>query len=320
MGQRGQTQQYIESEIARLLPNNDNYGKDQDILIHPTVAGVATFGGDFNPTRGLDIVEEEDESRIGLMESDPRDMPSKCTYRVGPFHTNYLLLSNSLSFPFLESAPSMSMERAVKHLTGDTFSFMIISPASATPFLLSIMVVSLQMISFFLLGANMVQVEDKENPFNIPTNVNAWVRVSQVVAIFVAVMTQNDLITSFDLMRNGYITSLRGTFEESAFWKFVLSTTLRFLEGSTSLFLIFVLAVSAETVIDLLLNFTALEFVSHFDEAFFFLSKHGFLGFTCEKMASTILDTTYVVPRKRFDRCFKMACMMGYLVVMLAGW
>ena len=208
----------------------------------------------------------------------------------------------------------------MKHLTSDTFNFMIIAPTSSTPFLLSILVVTLQMTAFFLVAANMLDVTEEENPFNIPTNVNGWVRVSQFVAIAIAVLTQNDLITSFDLMRSGYNASLHGSFEHATFWKFVLSTTLRFLEGSASLFLIFILAISSETVIDLLLNFTALEFVSQFDEAFFFLSRHGFLGMTCEKMAYVILTTTYDVPRKRFDRFFKMTCMMAFLIMMLSGW
>lgn len=166
----------------------------------------------------------------------------------------------------------------------------------------------------------MLDISDQENPFNIPTNVNAWVRVSQVMAIIIAVVTQNDLITSFDLMRGGYNRGLEGTFEDATFWKYALSTTLRFLEGSASLFLIFILAVSSETVIDLLLNFTALEFVSQFDEAFFFLSRHGFMGLTCEEMAYTILRKSYTVPRKRFDRSFKMTCMLGFLAALLSGW
>jgi hypothetical protein len=73
---------------------------------------------------------------------------------------------------------------------------MIIAPTWTTPFMLSIAVVTLQMVSFFLVAANLLQLEDSENPFNIPTNVNAWVRVAQVVALVVAVVGNNDLITS----------------------------------------------------------------------------------------------------------------------------
>lgn len=211
-------------------------------------------------------------------------------------------------------------KRAKKHLTNDTFSFMIASPTNSTPFMLSFAVVSLQMLSFFLVAANLIDLENEENPFDIPTNVDAWVRGAQIVALVIAVILQNDLITSFDLMKTGYDRGLAEAFQFSSLWKFVLSTTLRFIEGSAALFLVFAIAISSDDVIDLLLDFTALEFVSQFDEAFFFLSRHGFLGLSCEEMALTMTRTSFKVKRRRFDRFFKMACMVAFLVVLLGGW
>ena len=160
-----------------------------------------------------------------------------------------------------------------KFLSEDTYSFMPASPTWSASFGLSLGVVTLRLVAYALIGANILNPSDHHNPLQLPGNVDVAVRVTQIIAIIVAVITQHDVITSLDLLRDGDNSELQKAFPHSTLWKYVLATLSRFIQGSTRLILSFFLIVSTDTVVDLLLNFTALEFISTFDEAFFILSK-----------------------------------------------
>jgi len=67
-------------------------------------------------------------------------------------------------------------------------------------------------------------------------------------------------------------------FQHIKAWKFWLSVVALIVEGCIGILSSFLLIITQTTVMDLLLNFTALGFVSHLDELVFFLSRMGILG------------------------------------------
>ncbi|CAB9498704.1 expressed unknown protein [Seminavis robusta] len=207
-----------------------------------------------------------------------------------------------------------------KTLTEDTFSFVLSSKTCSPPFLLGMVVVSLQVAIFILVGLNTLDISDGNNPFGVPINVSEVVRITQLVAIFIAVLLQHDLFTCFDLIRDGYSEHLRKAFPHATLLKFVFTAAIRFFEGALCLLLMFVLIVQSESVLDVLLNFTAVEFVSQFDEAFFYLASQGFLGRYCEDEATNVTDTPYFSENVRFQRFRKFVLMMVALVTLLLGW
>ncbi|CAB9522004.1 expressed unknown protein [Seminavis robusta] len=176
-----------------------------------------------------------------------------------------------------------------QHLSEDTFGFLLATPVSSAPFYMGIGVLLFQVAIYVLMVMNLLDVDQaSENLFGVPANVNWPVWIAQIIAIIIAVITQDDIRTGLDMLREGYGAEMQVAFPHSNRWKFVLSVFARMLGGSLGLITNFLLIVTSSTVIDLLLNFTALAFVGQLDEAAFFLSKQGFAGETCLDHATKI--------------------------------
>ena len=154
-----------------------------------------------------------------------------------------------------KSAIDLSTER---YLPKDTFSFLIFSNTRSKPSLLAGIVFSLQMAIFILVCADVVDPDNRGNPFNLPPNVTAPVRITEVLAICVAIITQDDVRKSINLLRDGYDRDIFHNIfgKDVKRYKWVLSITLRGSEGLLGLFVTFLLIMQSDNVLDLLLNFS----------------------------------------------------------------
>ena len=74
-------------------------------------------------------------------------------------------------------------------------------------------------------------------------------------------------------------------------WKWALSILLRGSEGLLGLFVPFLLVMQSNNVLDLLLNFSAMEFVTLLDDVMFSLTSEGFLGRVLKKEATRLSGT-----------------------------
>ena len=159
-----------------------------------------------------------------------------------------------------------------RYLANDTFSFLIFSNHCSMPSFLATMVYSLQLAIFALVCADVIDIDNKGNPFNLPPNVESTVRITEVLAISVAIITQDDVRKAVTLLRDGYDDdAFRDAFGVGVTrWKWILSVALRGSEGLLGLFVTFLLIMQSDTVLDLLLNFLAMEFVSLIDDVVFF--------------------------------------------------
>jgi hypothetical protein len=172
-----------------------------------------------------------------------------------------------------------------------------LSSLFSLPFLIAIIVFSFQTAIFSLVSVDVIDLSNSSNPFNIPTNVESTVRATQVLAIIIAIVTQDDVKKVILILRDGYDADVfQGTFGPNATkFKWVLSLVLRAAEGQLGLFVTFTLIMQSKTVLDLLLNFSAMEFVSLLDDVAFLMLREGYFGIGMMKQA-TLCETKYYVP------------------------
>jgi hypothetical protein len=210
-------------------------------------------------------------------------------------------------------------EQYRRTLSRDTFSLMCFSKPTSPSFAWSFMIFLIQIFTFALVAWNIIDIDHPTNPLGIPPNVDTSVRVTQLIAIVIAVATQEDIRTGVNLLYDGYQPEGFALFEDSTCFLWALSIVCRLLEGSLGLIVTFLLVVTEDTVVDLLLNFTAMEFVSQLDEVAFYLARQGYIGKIVQLRTEKMITTDYFVKRKS-RRCLRLTLLLSILIAMLAGW
>jgi len=207
-----------------------------------------------------------------------------------------------------------------RSLPKDTFSFIFISRLLSVPFLIAIIVFSFQIAIFSLVSVDVIDLSNSRNPFNIPTNVESTVRATQVLAIIIAIVAQDDVKKVILILRDGYdVDVFQGTFGHDATkFKWVFSLVLRAAEGLVGLFVTFMLIMQSKTVLDLLLNFSAMEFVSLLDDGAFSMLREGYFGVGMMKVA-TQCEKKYHVSRLKTS-CLLAVYFIIIFAVMFSGW
>ena len=123
-----------------------------------------------------------------------------------------------------------------------------------------------------LVGKN----NDPPNKLNVPVNVNDNLLVLQFLALVITCFGQTDIRQSLEVLYYGYDKkAMEDAFSNNSFGKWLVSLFIRFSLGILSVTVTFILIVTEDNARDLLLNFTAMEFVSYLDDIAFLLSKWG---------------------------------------------
>jgi hypothetical protein len=158
--------------------------------------------------------------------------------------------------------------------------------------------------------ADSIDLDNAQNPLGIPASVEGPVRASQVLALFIAVISQTDVASSANLLFNVYkstdlnewLTSTAGSGPTRTKWFGSLFS--RFLEGCFGLTVTFILIMRADTVRDILLNFTAEEFVSSIDNIVFYMAKLNYFGRKVKTNAENpVIDEEHFAVRDLDSRC-----------------
>jgi hypothetical protein len=224
---------------------------------------------------------------------------------------------------FISRSLSSSRLLLQRSLPKDTFSFIIISRLFSLPFLIAIIVFSFQIAIYSLVSVDVIDLSNSRNPFNIPTNVESTVRATQVLAIIIAIVTQDDVKKVILILRDGYIADVfQGTFGPDATkFKWVLSLVLRASEGLIGLFVTFMLIMQSKAVLDLLLNFSAMEFVSLLDDGAFSMLREGYFGIGMMKEAKRS-EKKYSVSHTLSLKSSRLSAVYFIIIfaVMFSGW
>lgn len=92
----------------------------------------------------------------------------------------------------------------------------------------------------------------------LPADVKLTVRLSQALAIFIALFNQADLLQGIQTLFNGMPSNFKGPddrFASMTATKWNITCIIRIVQGSLNLFAAFLLLIQSETVFDVLLNF-----------------------------------------------------------------
>ena len=162
-------------------------------------------------------------------------------------------------------------------------------------------------------------VEDSGNPADtgfarfIPPNASTIVRASQVLSLLAYVVfpqsTLQDVVNAFRFWSSGDSCD--------PVWCIRFSCALKGFQGVTAIIAAWLLVMTSTTVVDIILNFTAITFISDLDELAFNLAESGMVGAALkeesERIAKKKIPACLDKKSKR-DCCWiVMACTAGVL-------
>ena len=215
--------------------------------------------------------------------------------KVGLEKTFPSRLTSSLGLFQFKSKDEIDDDEA--RFTDDCYSFIALGCGedNRIPFVYGLLVFTVQ-ITFLILmicskvNRNMSANEDIDNPDEIgfaeymPANASLVVRTTQFVSVIAFIVFAEDSISDVvDAVRYFPVPvwSMNHIFV-------TLACVLRFAQGMLACFTVFLLVMTSEDVIDIVLNFTAVNFISSMDNAAFELAKGGRYGPILKKQAEAI--------------------------------
>ena len=209
----------------------------------------------------------------------------------------------------LSSSSSTSSNDAVQCFSADSYSLLAYFSPFNNPLLFGFgcLVVVIQLTLLVLMVLNVVDkrwsTNESGNPDAnsggtflervaeiVPPNVSPIVRATQIVAFICYFMftdsTINDWVKSIELWPNAALST-----SNDQLWCMRVASFCRFCQATAAIIVTIFLVVTSPTTIDIILNFTAVNFISTMDEAAFLIVKLGKYGPYFERKAKEIETT-----------------------------
>lgn len=165
---------------------------------------------------------------------------------------------HNVLFPWLNPTAMSNVtpnekDELMESLPEDSFSIMLVSSTCSVSFATAFMVFAVQITTFLLLTLNETSSDWSDV---IPANVIPSVRITQIIAVTITVMTQDDVRIGISLLYKGYTNNLRNAFDgKVSCLKWIVNTLMRIVEGALGLIVTFLLIVVADTVVGMYFSY-----------------------------------------------------------------
>jgi hypothetical protein len=127
--------------------------------------------------------------------------------------------------------------------------------------------------------------------FGFHTAVSRATSTIQVITLFIGVFSQTDFQDSLNTLLVGYhADELKENFDvDITYGRWMFSLVMRVFVSMMGLIATFFLIVTGSEPSQLLLDFTAIEFITNLDNIFFWLTAWGYVGCSAQRDASKLV-------------------------------
>lgn len=192
-----------------------------------------------------------------------------------------------------------------------TYTLLYLCPFQSQAFFYSIFVYALQISTISLTIVDIAKV-------SIPPMVDVTVTCAQAVTLFMLVAFMSDLIEAVLKLQDGFYPTVLEEHPGATFPTWLVSCLAQLGSGLLVLISSFILTMQSETVIDLVLNLTALLFISEIDDIGFAMAKRGFITDQLQKEAYSIVD--FKVPKAQRNNIYRRLLYLVTMMGLFAGY
>ena len=166
--------------------------------------------------------------------------------------------------------------RTLINLEEDIYTFFFVSPFLSWGFLYATFFFALQLTILILIFIGLLRDGKRGNPLSIPLHIDNEVLVAQVLALIVTVCTAKNIIHALDIFQIKYDKDVvKSIFPHATKLWWWITDLMRFSEGALAIVVTFLFIVRSTEVLDLFLNFAAVQFVGELDGIGFIFAQKG---------------------------------------------
>ena len=290
------------SEAAWLSDVSENEDMDKEIEVLDGEKG----GYDGGEVRKL--LEERDQkhrAELDLLDErhreEKKELELKLMGEIKSLREDFDEINDFSSANFLEPGMGGAQEKQeddeetelidLPILPCDTFSLLAFSKAMTTSMVTAIGVFVVQSVALSLLAFDILSGGSPDNLIGAPARVSPATSTIQVLALFIGVFSQTDFQDSLNCLLIGFdeddMKYYFGNRINRCRWLFCHLT--RIFVSALGLMVMFCLIVSESDPTELLLDFTAIEFITNLDNIFFWLAAWGYMGFRAQQDATRVV-------------------------------
>jgi len=186
-------------------------------------------------------------------------------------------------------------------ISEDVYNMFFLSNCGGPAFWYAFYVFALKLALYTFLAMEAVEVVEQrieDHTDGESGRTKPMVLAAQFLMLPVAVAMQSDLIGCYYTIANvKYSPAIAQRHLYASKLKFNIASLMRGIDGMYSLFVNFIILLSATEVLSLCLNFAALQFLQQIDDIALSLAAHGYLTDRLEEVAHAVRETK--LPQKR---------------------
>jgi hypothetical protein len=240
-------------------------------------------------------------------------------------HQDFEELTNSEErarvFNLLQKEADLTDDEEFVLIQDDVYNMFFLSNTGGQAFFYCIYVLSLKLALYTFLALDAVPDLQTARLKDGSEKVESTVLAAQFLMLPVAVAMQEDLIATYYLFANiRYCPTVRLVSPDARKWKYSMANTMRGIDGMYSLFINFVVLMTADSILPLFLNFAALQFLQTIDNIALQLAASGYLSEQLEHVALTVKATKLPKKHSKFFEALDSVLFLCTFLVLLVAW
>ena len=181
----------------------------------------------------------------------------------------------------------------------------------------ALLIFSMQMAIFVLAFTNLLNASDPGNPLKVPVANLTGVKVSHTLVLLMTVVTSTDISESLDVFHIQFDTSIIDKFPITTRNRWYTLNLIRFMLGFMCMVIEFLFIIQSTDVIDLLLDFDTVQFVSGLENLGFYLSDNGYSIIWMKHLTTQIKILSSREKKPDPYSCFSQAFIKNIISVMI---
>jgi hypothetical protein len=209
----------------------------------------------------------------------------------------------------------------------DVFTLFFLSEPLSQPFNFALFVILTQYTIYGLLLWTLIDDDDpyrdRNNVLKVPPYVDhgGMVDVAQFMALLIAVITQDDIMLTIELITVGYDPALLISHPSATLAYWTTSCLARFVEGAVGVVVACIFILQSSTVIDIFLNFAAVQFVANLDNVGFALADAGLIGRAAQVAAHDAKYVQLPFRQRKYRKLRQLAVFFSFaIMVCIVAW